>query len=70
MTDSDFTLHRPKLAADGSDWIMYRDRIKWTTTIKGLGDHLTEDTITQGFKIAGDIGGLKLKQRWTALQIA
>jgi len=27
---NDFTLHLPKLSADGSNWITYRDRINWT----------------------------------------
>jgi hypothetical protein len=67
----DFTLHLlPKLAADGSNWISYRDRIKWTITMRGLGDHLTDDTITQNYVSAGDIGGLKPEQRWTADKIA
>ena len=66
----DFTLHLPKLAADGSNWITYRDRIKWTITMRGLGDHLTDDSITQKYKDAGDIGGLKAEQRWTADKIA
>jgi len=35
----------------------------------GLGDHLTDDTITQGYKSAGDIGGLKPEQRWAADKI-
>ncbi|KAF8484320.1 hypothetical protein F5888DRAFT_1770990 [Russula emetica] len=66
----DFTLHLPKLSADGSNWITYRDRIKWTITMRGLGDHLTDDKLTQGYRSAGDIGGLKPEQRWTADKIA
>jgi transposase InsO family protein len=66
----DFTLHLPKLAADGSNWITYRDRIKWTITMRGLNDHLTHDSVTKHYKDAGDIGGLKPEQRWTADKIA
>jgi hypothetical protein len=66
----DFTLHLPKLAADGSNWITYRDRIKWTITMRGLGDHLTDNTVTQKYRDAGDIGALKPEQRWTADKIA
>ena len=66
----DFTLHLPKLAADGSNWITYRDRIKWTITMRGLGDHLTDNTITAKYTSAGEIGGLKAEQRWTADKIA
>lgn len=67
----DFTLHLlPKLAADGSNWISYRERIKWAITMRGLGDHLTEDTITQNYVSAGDVGGLNPEQRWAADKIA
>src|SRR6266852_6517620 len=66
----DFTLHLPKLAADGSNWITYRNRIKWTITMRGLGDHLTDTKITTKYIDAGDISGLKPEQRWTADKIA
>jgi len=33
--------------------------------MRGLGDHLTDDTITHDYTSAGDIGGLKPEQRWT-----
>jgi gag-polypeptide of LTR copia-type len=66
---SNFTLHLPKLDADESNWITYCDRIKWTITMRGLGDHLTDDTITDTYKKAGDIGMLKPEQRWTTDKI-
>ena len=59
-----FTLHLPKLAADGSNWITYRDRIKWTVTMRGLGNHLTDESIMQKYMQAGDVSGLKPEQRW------
>jgi hypothetical protein len=37
--------------------------------MRGLGDHLTDDLITQKYKDASDIGGLKAKQCWTADKI-
>lgn len=67
---SDFIPHLPNLAADGSNWVTYRDRIKRTITIRGLSDHLTNDAITQNYVSAGDIGGLTPEQRWTADKIA
>ena len=48
---------------------MYCDHIKWTITIRGLSDHLTDNTVTQTYKDAGDIGALKLEQRWTTDKI-
>ena len=44
-----------------ANWITSGDRIKWAIMVRGLGDHLTDDTITQNYKSAGDIGGLKLE---------
>jgi transposase InsO family protein len=67
---NDSTMYLPKLAADGSNWITYRDRINWTITMRGLSDHLTDDSMTQKYKDAGDIGGLKSEQRWAADKIA
>jgi hypothetical protein len=66
----DFTLHLPKLAADGSNWITYHNHIKWTITMRGLGDHLTHDKVTQKYKDTSKVGGLKPEQRWTADKIA
>ena len=44
-----------------ANWITSGDRIKWAIMVRGLDDHLTDDTITQNYKSAGDIGGLKLE---------
>ena len=55
----DFTLHLPKLDADRSNWITYHDHIKWIITIRGLSNHLTDNTITDTYKNASDIGMLK-----------
>ena len=56
-------LHLPKLAADGLNWIMYRDRIQWSFKMRGLGSHLINDSIPDEDLEAGDIGGLTPTQR-------
>src|SRR5258708_14883381 len=63
---NDIKLHLPMLAADGSNWITYRDRIIWLMKMRGLGDHLMSTVTTQSYKDAGDVAGLKPEQRWTA----
>src|SRR5713226_6887211 len=63
---NDIKLCLPMLAADGSNWITYRDRISWLMKMRGLGDHLMSTTVTKSYKDAGDVAGLKPEQRWTA----
>jgi gag-polypeptide of LTR copia-type len=61
---SEEKLHLPKLADDGSNWITYRDRMQWVMKMRGLGDHLTSDSVTQAYHDAGEVAGLKPAQRW------
>ncbi|KAI0000157.1 hypothetical protein BJV74DRAFT_718038, partial [Russula compacta] len=57
-------LHLPKLAGDGTNWIVYCDCIEWSMKIRGLGDHLTHKATTRSYPDAGDIGGLSATQQW------
>ena len=63
MSD-EFKIRITKLAADGSNWVTYRDRIMWALDVKGLLEHLTEDTITSYYSAAGTIDGLTPEARW------
>lgn len=56
--------HLPQLAEDGSNWIIYRNRIKWTMNMRGLGDLLTSETITKAYTDAGTVGALTADQHW------
>ncbi len=58
MSD-DFKLHLPKLAEDGSSWIMYCDHIKWLMKMRGLGDHLTSTNLEalEGVDLHEERGG-------------
>jgi transposase InsO family protein len=61
---SEERIHLPKLAEDGSNWIIYRNRITWTMNMRGLGDHLTSEKITKAYTDAGTVGRLSADQRW------
>jgi len=63
MSD-EFNIRITKLAADGANWVTYRDRIMWALDTKGLLDHLTNDTITSDYSTAGTIDGLVPEARW------
>ena len=56
----------PKLAADGSNWVIYRDRMVWAMDSWDLADHLTNDTMPAAYGAAGTIGGVTAPTRWAA----
>src|ERR1700677_1090404 len=64
--NEDYKLNILKLAADGSNWVMYRDRMKYALDTRGWADHLTNTRVTQAYKDAGDVGGMKPETRWKA----
>jgi hypothetical protein len=64
MQTEDQRLTIPKLLADGTNWVIYRDRIVWALGANGLDIHLTEDTPPEDFLAEGVIGGLEPEARW------
>ena len=64
--NEDYKFNIVKLAADGSNWVTYRDRMKYVLDTRGWSDHLTNDTVSQAYKNAGDVGGVKPEARWKA----
>ena len=62
--NEDYKLNVLKLAADGSNWVTYRDRMKYALDTRGWSDHLTSATTSQAYKDAGDVGGVKPDARW------
>ena len=56
----------PKLAADGSNWVIYRDRMVWAMDSRDLADHLTNTTMPAAYRAAGTIGGVTAPSRWAA----
>jgi hypothetical protein len=57
-------LHITKLAADGSNWVTYRDRMLWAIDPRRWSDCLTSDKITMRYVDAGYVGGMKPQERW------
>ena len=62
MSDNKTTV--TKLLADGSNWVIYRDRMLWAIDSRGLKDHITSTSITQPYKDTGRVGHLEAQQRW------
>lgn len=60
----DLKITVPKLNADGSNWVTYRDRMLWAVGSRNLLPHLTEATITAAYVTAGDVGILTPQLRW------
>jgi hypothetical protein len=56
----------PKLAADSSNWVIYRDRMVWAMDSRDLADHLTNDTMPAAYGAAGTIGRVAAPSRWAA----
>ena len=53
----------PKLAADGSNWVVYRDRMTWAMDSRLLSDHLTNVSMPAAYG-PGTINGVTLAARW------
>ena len=53
-----------RLAADGSNWASYRDKIHIVLKMCRWHEHLTSDSVTQGYTDHGEINGLKPPMRW------
>ncbi len=66
MMNEDYKINIFKLAADGSNWVTYRDRMKYALDTRGWAGHLVSTAVTQEYKDAGDIGGVKPETRWKA----
>jgi transposase InsO family protein len=64
MQSEDTKLTVPKLSSDGSNWVIYRNRLVYTLNAHGLDIHLTQDAPTQEYIDGGDIGGLTPEARW------
>ena len=64
--NEDYKLNVLKLAADGSNWVTYRDHMKYALNTCGWSDHLTSATTLQAYKDASDVGGVKPDARWKA----
>ena len=53
-----------KLLPDGSNWVSYRDRLRWALEAKDIQEHLTSDTITQNYIDIGNVGNMTPNRHW------
>ena len=61
----DLRINVPKLQADGSNWVTYRDRMIWAMDSRALSDHLTNETMPALYGAAGVINGVEAPTRST-----
>src|SRR5260370_8831290 len=61
---SDEHIQTPMLAADGSNWVNYRDCLIVIFQFKKLEDHLVSNTVTCYYTNAGDVNGRMPAQCW------
>ena len=54
----------PKLAADGSNWVIYHNCLLWVLDTTAHTDHLVHSTTPTSYITASDIGGLTPSQQW------
>src|SRR6267142_1251595 len=54
----------PKLSPDGSNWVVYRDRLIWAMQTNTFTVHAAADTPTMAFTTIGDVGRLTPDARW------
>ena len=54
----------PKLAADGSNWVIYRDRMLWAMSLRILSEHLTNVSMPEVYAAAGTVNGVDAPTRW------
>jgi hypothetical protein len=48
----------PKLLQDGSNWVIYCDRLKWALQMNSFDDHTSADSPPVVYVALGDIGGV------------
>ncbi len=54
----------PKLATDGSNWVVYRDRVIWAMKAHTIDDHISADTPPQAYTDRGTMDSLTPEVHW------
>ena len=54
----------PKLSPDGSNWVVYHNRLIWAMQTNTFTDHAVADAPLMAYIAVGDIGGLTPNARW------
>jgi gag-polypeptide of LTR copia-type len=68
--DKERTTRITKLAADGSNWVNYRDRMLLLIRSQKWKDHLTENSPTKRYIAAGNVDGATPNEQWEDDQAA
>jgi hypothetical protein len=55
----------PKLASDGANWVVYRDRVIWAMQGSSIDEHIAADTPSAAYTALGTLDGLASEARWT-----
>ena len=63
LEDHSIKQNIPKLAVDGSNWVIFRDCLLWVLDTNSLSDHLTHDTAPTSYTNAGTVGNLGPNER-------
>ena len=61
---NELQINVPKLAADGSNWVIYQDRMLWAMDSRTLSNHLTNVLMPTAYGSVGMISGLSASARW------
>ncbi len=64
MMNEDYKINIFKLAADGLNWVMYQNCMKYALDMHRWARHLVSTVITQEYKDASNIGGMKPEVCW------
>ena len=63
MSD-ELRINVPKLQADGSNWVIYRDRMMWAMDSRTLSAHLTNISMPVAYSQVGTVNGVSAPARW------
>ena len=55
----------PKLSSDGSNWVIYRDRLIWAMQTNSFNDHTADASPSPNYTALGTLNGMTPEARWT-----
>src|SRR5487761_336488 len=55
----------PKLSPDGTNWVIYRDRLTWAMQTNTFDEHKQHNSPSLTYTAAGNLNGLTPEVRWT-----
>ena len=70
MEHEDQKAQLPKLASNGADWVIYRERLMWALQGSSINVHIASETPTAEYIALGDMDGTTPVQRWSKEEAA